>query len=112
MLPLVVPALVLVLSAPTPAADDAGKATHEGKIVSITADKLVMTGKDGKEHSHTLDVGAKMTCDGKACKVADLKPGMKIRVTTKKDDKNVATRIEALDKRDNFEKRETKEVKP
>ena len=28
--------------------------THDGKLVSVTSDKLVMTGKDGNERSHTL----------------------------------------------------------
>ena len=46
----------------------------------------------------------KVTCDGKECKIKELKPGMKIRVTTKKDDKKAATRIEALDKNEDFEK--------
>ena len=39
-----------------------------------------------------------MTCDGIACKASDLKSGMKIRVTTKKEDQDVATSIEAIDK--------------
>jgi len=63
-----------------------------------------MTGKDGKDHTHTIAADAKLTCDGTICKSEDLKPGMKIRVTTKKADKEVATKIEALDKRAEFEK--------
>ena len=43
---------------------------------------------------------------GNACKLEDLKPGMRIRVTTKEGDMQTATRIEALDKREEFEKRD------
>jgi uncharacterized protein (TIGR03000 family) len=87
-------------------AKDAVKSTHDGKVVSITADKLVMTGKDDSEHSHALTADAKLTCDGKVCKCEDIKAGMKIRVTTKQDDKQTVTRIESLSKNDNFENRD------
>jgi hypothetical protein len=72
--------------------------TFEGKVVSITGGKLVMTNKAGKEYPHTLATDAKLTCDGTVCKAEDLKAGSKIRVTTKPDDQNVATCIESLDK--------------
>lgn len=72
--------------------------TFEGKVVSMTGNKLVMASKDGKEFSHTLEKDAELTCDGTVCKAEDLKAGRKIRVTTKKDDRNVATGIESLDK--------------
>jgi ribosomal protein S17 len=76
--------------------------TFEGKVVSMTGDKLVMTNKEGKEYSHTLAKDAKLTCDGTACKAEDLTAGSKIRVTTKKDDRRVATGIECLDKNVEF----------
>jgi len=72
--------------------------TFDGKVVSMIASKLVMTNKEGKECSHTLAKDAKLTCDGTVCKAEDLKAGRRIRVTTKKDDRNVATGIESLDK--------------
>ncbi len=80
----------------------AEEAMHDGKVVSITGDKLVMTGMDGQKHSHTLTADAKLTLDGKACKAADLKPGTRIRVTTQGIDKSVANKIEGLDKNLNF----------
>jgi hypothetical protein len=104
MLPVMALALAAFVSGSALAADDAAKATHDGTVVSVAGTKLVMASKDGKEHSHTLAADAQVTCDGKACKSDDLKPGMKIRVTTKKDDQKTATRIEALDKNDQFEK--------
>ncbi len=78
--------------------------TMDGKVVSITPDKLTMSEKDGKEHSHTLAANVKVTCDGKACTVADLKKGMRIRVTTDAKDNHAADRIEALDNNRDFEK--------
>ena len=86
---------------PVEAAD---KNAHDGKVISITEDKLVMTGMDEKEHTHALTADVKMTCDKQVCKWDGIKAGMKIRVTTKKDDSHTVTTIEALDKRVNFEK--------
>ena len=96
---------LFVLSAPTLSAKDDDAPKHDGKVVSVSGDTIVMTNKDdkdGKEHSHTLSADAKVTLDGMACKAEDLKAGMRIRVTTKKDDKKVATHVEALDKNPGF----------
>jgi hypothetical protein len=98
MLSLGVLALALFVGAPARAAKDAEEATHEGKVVSVTGTSVTMTDKGGKEHSHTLAAGAKLSLDGKACKAEDFKAGMKIRVTTMTNDPKVATRIEAIDK--------------
>jgi len=78
--------------------------THEGTVISVKDNKLVMRDKDKKrgEHTHKLAANAKVTCDGKTCVLSDLKTGMKVRVTTKKDDPGVATRVEALDKEKTF----------
>jgi hypothetical protein len=111
--------LALALFVGTPVlADDAKKVsgekaaskadTHEGTVVRVTADTLVMKGKakngeKAKEHSHTLADKAKVTCDGKECKLETLKPDQKIRVTTKKGDKEIAIIVEALDKNEKFE---------
>jgi hypothetical protein len=76
--------------------------THDGKLVSITSSKLVMTNKEGKEYSHSVLPYAKLTLDGKTCKAADLKPGTRIRVTTQPSDPKVAIDIEAIDKNETF----------
>lgn len=47
-----------------------------------------------------------MTCDGVAGSAIDLKPGMRIQVTTKEGAKNVAIGVEALDKNERFDKRD------
>jgi hypothetical protein len=69
--------------------------THDGKVVSVTADEITTTCNEGKQHCHTMAKDAKVTCDGKASKAADLKAGTHVQVTTHKDDKNVATAIDS-----------------
>lgn len=76
--------------------------THDGQLVSMAGRKFVMTGQDGKEHSHTLATNAAVTCDGKPCQMSELKAGMKIRVTTRHTDAGTATEIEALNKNATF----------
>ena len=68
---------------------------HEGKVVSMSGEKLTTTCSQGKEHCHTIAKDARVTCDGQASKAADLKAGTHVRVTTKKDDKSVATSIDS-----------------
>lgn len=84
------------------AADEVKSATHDGKLVSITGNKLVMTGEDDKEHAHMLSTDAKLTLDGKAVQAADLKAGTRIRVTTTGADKSVASCVEGLAKNREF----------
>jgi hypothetical protein len=75
--------------------------THEGKFLMAEGnDKFSMTDKAGSKHEHMLARDAKVTCDGKECKIADLKEGIRIRVTTAKDNKDMAVRVEALTKGD------------
>ena len=69
--------------------------TCEGKVVSLVGDKLTTTCSKGKEHCHTIAKDAKVICDGKVAKAADLKAGTQVRMTMKKDDQNVATKIES-----------------
>ncbi len=75
---------------------------HEGTVVSV-GDELKMMDNEGNEHGHTVAANVTVTCDGKASSAADLKPGMKIRVTTDSATPNMVTRIEALDRSDTFE---------
>ncbi|WP_417390807.1 hypothetical protein [Gimesia sp.] len=76
--------------------------THDGKFVSMSGKKFVMTDANGDEHSHTLMTNAKVTCDGKPCKMGALKAGMKIRVTTTKNNQKNVIQIEALDQNAKF----------
>lgn len=68
--------------------------THDGKVVSVTGDKLTTTCSEGKQHCHTMAKDAKVTCDGQASNATDLKAGTDVRVTTCKDDNSVATAVE------------------
>lgn len=72
-------AAAMVMLAPVARAQDK---THEGKVVSAAADKLVMTDKEGKnEHTHMLTAATKVTVDGKAATPTDLKKGDAVKVT-------------------------------
>jgi hypothetical protein len=76
--------------------------TFEGKFISVIDNKLIVRNNEGKEHSHLLAKNVKVTCDGTDCTVENLKFGRRIRVTTKKDDRNVAISVESLDKNVDF----------
>ena len=69
--------------------------THYGTVLSVIGDKFTSLCTDGKTHHHTLAKGFKVTCDGNACDVADLKAGTPIRVATQKDAPMVATAVES-----------------
>jgi hypothetical protein len=73
------------------------KNAHTGKLVKVTGNQFTMTIK-GKEHKHILANDAKVTCDGKTCKLDDLKTGITLTVTTRPGDQTVATRVEATTK--------------
>ncbi len=73
--------------------------THEGKLVKVDDNKLTMSDKEGKnEHTHTVSADTKVMCDGKECKLKDLKAGVMVKVTTKKGDKDTVVKVEASTK--------------
>ncbi len=61
--------------------------SHTGTVVSAGQGKLVMTGKNGKEHAHDVAATAKVMVDGKPAKLEDLKKGTMVSVTIDKDKK-------------------------
>jgi hypothetical protein len=82
---------------------DAARTHQDGKLVSITDNRLVMTGARGNaERTCTLTTDVRLTCDGRTCKSEDLRPGMRIRVTSEKEAPHKTIRIEALDKNVEF----------
>jgi len=98
VLPLVLAALALAVFVAAPAlAEKAAKGnTHEGTVVQAGDGKLTMMGKDKKEHSHEVADNAVITCEGKKCKLEDLKKGFMVKVTVAKvGDKTEVTKIEA-----------------
>jgi hypothetical protein len=69
-------------------------ATLEGTIKKVDGDKgtLVVTDKDKKEVTVTVNKDAKVTLDGKAAKLSDLKEGQTAKIT---HEDNKASAVEA-----------------
>ncbi|MBI3466646.1 MAG: hypothetical protein HY000_26835 [Planctomycetes bacterium] len=69
-------------------------ATLEGTIKKVDANNstVVVTGKDNKDATITVNKDAKVTLDGKAAKLSDLKEGQSAKVT---HDNNKATAVDA-----------------
>ena len=107
LLPVFLMVLAVAMFAALPALaiaeeEDKGE-SHEGKIVSITKDELTMSDQAGKEMTHKLTRDVKLRLDNKDVTlddIGDFKPGMKVRVTTKKGDAKSLLKIEALSKGD------------
>jgi hypothetical protein len=91
---LTVLALTVFLAVPV-LAEEKKADVHEGTFVKAAADgkSFTMKGKDDKESSHDLAADAKVTYDGGATKITDLKAGTKIKVTILD---NKAVKVEAL----------------
>jgi hypothetical protein len=65
--------------------------THDGFVVSVAEGKLTMADKDGKnEHTHAIAATTKITLDGKAAQLTDLKKGDSVKVTAGADGKVTA----------------------
>jgi hypothetical protein len=70
-------------------------AMHEGIVVKAGNDKLTMSDADGKnEYTHNVTRTTVITCNGKECKLDDLKKGYTVKVTAT-DDQREAIKIEA-----------------
>jgi hypothetical protein len=95
-------ALIVALFASAPAWAAKDTSAHYGSFVSASDGQFVMKNGKGQQMTHSLAPNAKVTCDGKACKLADLKAATKLRVTTKYDDPKAVTNVEAIDKLENF----------
>jgi hypothetical protein len=69
-------------------------ATLEGTVKKVDADKstVVVTGKDKKDVTVTVNKDAKITPNGKKAKLADLKEGQTVKVT---HEDNKASEVEA-----------------
>jgi hypothetical protein len=93
-------AFVLVACAAAIAADakappDKSDSVVTGIVAGVGDGKITVTA-DGKDQVLAVAKDADVTCDGKACKVDDLKKGASVAVTLKKSgDATVATKIEA-----------------
>jgi hypothetical protein len=94
---LVVFAMTLWMGGAVLAADEK---THDGTVVKAGAGKLIMTSTlDKKQYTHNVPADARITLDGKACKLEDLKEGFTVKVATKPDDNTTAVSIQATSKK-------------
>jgi len=58
--------------------------THEGAVVSVAGNTLVMADLGGKQAQYHVIDSAQVTINGKLGKLTDLKPRMRIRAMTNK----------------------------
>jgi hypothetical protein len=86
--------IVLLLNAEARAADPEA---HEGVVVKAGDGKLTMSDKNGtNERTHQVAADAKISLDGKECRLDELRKGTPVKVTVEvKGERKVATRIEA-----------------
>jgi hypothetical protein len=75
---------MLLVSPASAKAHKANHLSHTGTFVSASNGKLVMTGHNGKEHTHAMAKDAKIMIDGKAGALTGLKKGANISVTMDK----------------------------
>jgi hypothetical protein len=61
-------------------AEEEKEPTYKGIVTSTEKNVLHFTTKDGKDHACTVADKAKITCDEKECKLADLKKGTRVQV--------------------------------
>lgn len=80
--------------------------SHDGTFISVAGNTLEMMGNDRQTHARTLAADVVVTCDGMPCMARDLKAGMRLRVTVERAGNLLTTRIEALDKQSEFQKRD------
>jgi len=90
-------AVVLFVGSPIRVtADDVKSERIEGKVTSIRDNTLVMTSRDGKEIRYTVVANVKITIDSKDVALESFKPGMRIRVTPDRSDREKVIRVEGL----------------
>jgi hypothetical protein len=89
-----------IAAEPAKAADKSNSAIT-GTVTKAGDGAITVTDASGKDHKLMVDKAADISCDGKVCKLEDLKNGVSVTVTTKKDDTTVATKIEAKSAKDN-----------
>lgn len=76
--------------------------THDGTLVGVSNDGLVISTSENRQHSFTVAKDAYVCCDGVTCGIERLKVGGRIRVTAHANDKSEATIIESLTNHSDF----------
>ena len=72
--------------------------THRGKIIGITDRKLVIKSDTCQEQLFTVVHDVRVTRDGKPCSVQDLRLGVVVRISTRRDDEHAAIAIEWVER--------------
>jgi uncharacterized protein (TIGR03000 family) len=70
-------------------------ATQSGKVVSVGNGALTFTDHAGNRQVVQVTPGTTITCDGKECKLEDLKEGFPITINARNDAARTAARIDA-----------------
>jgi hypothetical protein len=76
-------------------ADKAADRTQEGKVVKAGEGKLTVTTANTRTQTFLVPATARILCDGKECRLEDLKPGSTVKVTMKGDGDRAVSRVEA-----------------
>lgn len=86
-------AAAMLFAGPLAFAED----THQGRVIAAGSGKLTMTDPEGQQkHTHEVSANVAVTCNGKPCKLAEVKTGSTVTVTTEQKDGAVAiTKIDA-----------------
>jgi hypothetical protein len=66
----------------------------DGKLISVTGDKLTCNCAKGEKHEYAIAKGTRVTCDGQESKISELKNGSTVRLTMCQDDKNKVMAID------------------
>ena len=75
---------------------DTSNSAIRGTVSNVDAHSITITDNNGKDRKLMVEKDAEITCNGKTCKLEDLKNGATVKVLVKKDgDNQVASRIEA-----------------
>jgi hypothetical protein len=90
-------AVVVFVGAAFAAEKAKADSTVVGTISKVGDNSITVTDKDGKDFALTVAKDAKIQCDGKECKLADLDPKkvMSVTVTLNADNKAQADKIDA-----------------
>ena len=68
---------------------------RKGKVVSAYLNQITWIAVDGDDWQHILTKDAKITLNGKRCKLDDLKVGMPVRVTVCDEDDSKTSCVSA-----------------
>lgn len=70
--------------------------THDGTLVGLSNDGLVISTAENRQHSFIVAKDAYVCCDGVTCGIDTLKLGGRVRLTAHANDQHVATIVESL----------------